>query len=393
MNKIIYILGCVLFLHSQPSVSSPITGNNFLYWQESQKPLIQNELGVIFKEENGFTVTGPLAPLMKHNSNIDEAFQALRVICHHSDDLCEAITIIQNIPHLSLSQYFLQPEYEGVLAIHHNNGLQTPVLFCTLQQTRYMIWYKDQIDNPGIDTSSPEFQSYAQAILEYFDNLEDLMPFDPPKSGDYDLPPSCDLFPEEKPPVISQTEYQELLSKHQGIDWGTIKNIKGFIPCKELKNQLILQAPQYALQDENKHLFQKHLQMLYESQGRDLIGKPLTHESMENAEPGMYLFAVAISGKARFAKVSTNPEYNSHAVLLLGEPALCAGGMNVEGCDGKHISSADIFSSEYLFSPYSENIYEVITNESNHYLSTIGHLLKVLKDEGIPHTSMIIEKY
>lgn len=393
MNKIIYIIGCLFFLHSQLALSTTITGNDFLYWKETQKPLIQGELEIIFQEENGFTVTGPLAPQMHNNSNTDEAFHALRVICHHSDQLCEAITIIENIPHLALRKYFLQPEYEGVLAIYHSQGVVIPVLFCTLQQTRYMIWYKGQVENPEVDTSSPEFQSYAKAILEYFDNLEDHMPFDPPQPASYDLPSSCELFPDDKPPMISKSEFQKLLTKHQKIDWEDIKNVKGFIPSEEFKQHLIMHAPQYAFQDENKHLFQKHLQALYESHGPDLIGKPLTYDSMENSEAGEYLFAVAISGKARFARVASDVEYNSHSVLLLGEPALCAGVMRIGDDKGKYIFSANIFSAQYLFSPYSENIYDVISKESDQHLSTIGHLLKVLQDEGIPHQSMIIEKY
>lgn len=393
MIKHFYLIICSLVFYLDPLFSNTIKGTDFNAWIESQNPQIQKELEVIFKEENGFTVTGPLSPLMNHNSNTDEAYHALRVICHHSDNLCEAITIIENIPHLSLRQYFLQPEYEGVLAVHHCCGKQTPVLFCTLQQTRYMIWYKDQVDNPDIDTNSQEFHSYAQAILEYFDNLEDQMPFDPPKSIDYDLPPSCEVFPEKKSTSISHSDYQKLLTSHQNINWGTIRGVKGFIPSEELKDYMISNAPHCAFQDMNSHLFQKHLQKLYDSQGRDLIGKPLTADSLDTTAPGTYLFAVAISGKARFARLAGDPEHNSHSVLLLGEPALCAGIMEI-GCDGtSFVSSANIFSPQYFFSPYADDIHEIITKKSDNYIATMGHFLQILKNEYIPHESIIIKKY
>jgi hypothetical protein len=393
MNKIFFTIGFILIFNMQTCMAQVIGGNDFLYWQESQYVEIQNELEIIFKEENGFTVSGPLSPLMQHNSNIDEAFHALRVICHHNESLCEALTIIDNIPHLSLRQYFLQPEYEGVLAMHHCDGQQTPILFCTLQQTRYMIWYKDQVENPNIDTFTSEFQSYAKAILDYFDNLEDHMPFDPPRSIDFDLPSTCDLFPKEQTPLFSDADYHNLLSSHRVINWEYAHDITGFIPSDNLTNKLINNAPKFALQNKNQHLFQKHLQMLYESQGRDLIGRPFTKDTLIKAEPGRYLFTVAISGKARFAKISMTPQFNSHALLLLGEPTLCAGILTISDCHGKHLSKMNIFSEQYLFSPYAENIYEIITEDSDQYLFTIGHFLKVLQNERIPHDSMVVEKY
>jgi hypothetical protein len=365
---------------------------------------------------HGFYVSVPLDLDFSGNPDLQRLLRSHRVVCA---DLAAMDTIVRLLapPHDTtmdtVSWNSLEPAIgpapvsAGVLTWSPYDGKKVPVLICTVQQLRWLIWARDHWSQPNMAWSSG-LAHYGMAVLSYL-RRQDLAvdPNPPPDPARFDLPDSIDFYREPPDYVIQgYSAYKAYLSEHAAIGHdfanGAIEVWAKDSLLDALKN---LSEPVLYPNKEAAGL-QIEFREFYERGGTTRVLKTLDATLFSDLESGEYFYGVNASGQVRLGRELPREELDrilaetghkapraNHAFLFPGEPLLTAGALWIERDSSATLVAASAGSGHYFYSNIQPSIREDIAEKSDGYLLSIGHFFRALDALGIAYDSVLISKF
>ncbi len=392
---------------------SPII-SEFPEWRKCQDIELQRHLESLFPEDQGYLITGPLAPDMARIApGVGERiFSSQRVICPDPASLSAAVTqVVQSDLFRSVRVYIaealidtLYGGYRGVLAVYTNNGEEKVIQLNTVNQTRWLIWRVATSHTSGNENS---YYQYSIAVSDYLyavdSGQEDAKE---PRASSFGLPQNLDFYPPRPEYVIEgYANYKEFLYRHREIITDFARGIEAFIPTDSLLSILKANVPRVAYFNKEAPLLQYEYRKFFERGGDVRVMRTLTPDIFIALAPGEYFFAIGLSEKIRFSRELPREEVGkieketgkkvpraNHAFLFPGEPVLTAGAFFIEGQDPSHLAQVNAHSGHYFYSNTTATIREDITVHGNEYLLTLGHFFNALDSLGISYNEILINK-
>lgn len=389
----------------------PVRGAAFDSLVAAQQMELQYLMEIVFPEERGFLVTGPLDPLLESDiTKIRRLYQTVRVVCPDLESFRVARDSLENreaLLHLSAYRENLESSrrsepagYRGAMALIKYRGQEHYIQILTLGQLRWLIWAEHvllAVEPPDDD----RLDDYAQAVSNYLYMIDQgIDEVEPPRAFAWGLPPEYDIYAEPPGYVIpGYQNYKDFLHTHEPIHTPFARGIINFVPSDSLLAALTRKAPEVAWPNKEYPMLQDEYRKFISREGDVRIMETLTRKGFDTLQPGEYLFGIAPSGKIRFARELLREEVEriahetgkkvpraNHAFLFPGEPLLTAGAFFIEHEEGKPvIVHVNAQSGHYFYSNVSPTIREDITEKSDRYLLTLGHVFAALDQLGIDH--------
>lgn len=406
----------VLFLNSVALAGpkDPVEGRDFKALVESQDVEFQKHLETLFPETEGYLITGPLDPLMSKGIRGDKIFHAIRVVCPDLISLERAVdrarqtegfdSVSVNPPSARTA---LPPGFRGAVAIAQRPSGEKTVQFCTVNQTRWLIWLR-QILHEGIPSvKRAAFERYTLAVSNYMSAIDrGQLDAPEPKTIDFGLPQEFALYAPRPDYVIEGYQnYKDFLYDHSGITTEFARGIVAFVPTDSLLNVMKTDLPVRAFPNKEAPLLQYEYRKFFERRGDVRVLRTLTSEVFAALKPGEYFFAVGLSGKIRFGREFLREEVErlekqtgkkvpraNHAFLFHGEPLKTAGAFFIEGEESPRLARVNAHSGHYFYSNVTATIRKDIAERSDEYLLTLGHFFRALDRQGIAYDSVLISK-
>jgi hypothetical protein len=362
----------------------PIRGAAFEKLIAAQNLEFQDYLRTLLPEEAGFVVAGPLDPSFDAGSEHDTLYQLTRVVCP-SAAYCDSSAYvfektypaeIRDIKAVGWPKSHCYRGHCGRVAVLDFGGRNTPVLFLSFQQNRWLVWWRRVVLMGGADPGA--LKRFSESVVYHLCSSDrGAVPKDssnPPSAADYGLPPELDLYPPRPDYVIQGYQnYKDYLDEYADIETYFADGILAFVPTDSLLGVLKIRT--------------------------------LTAEVLKTLEPGEYFYAVGLNGRIRFAYETPREEVErieketgkkmpraNHAFLFPGEPVLTAGAFFVGHDPDRKIVEVDTHSGHYFYSNITDTIRDDIARRSDDYLLTIGHFFNALDREGIPYDHILISK-
>lgn len=415
------LIGCFLVALSCSSVfagpSDPITGDAFDSLLASQHLDIQMELATLFPESDGYFVTGPLDPLLDHSEDVNSLYHSLRVICPDLASLTRIVPVLKEDDrfgrikaHIEKSRGGDESGYRGVTAELRLDGQDWPVQFNTTNQTRWLIWARENIYSAAAnDLDEGDLEDYAEDVSDYLYAIDQgYLDAVEPQPDDHDLPSRVGVY--DPPPdyvIEGYQNYKDYLHSHADIATDFAQGILAFIPGDSLERAFMETAPEAAYPNKEAPMLQHEYRTFFQRGGSVRTMQTLTQHGFDTLMTGEYFFAVGLNGKVRFGRELLREEVArieaetgrkvpraNHAFLFPGEPVLTAGAFFVEHDDNDqpYISHINAQSGHYFYSNVTPTIRKDIAVHSNTYVLTLGHLLAALAKMEIPFDSVLISK-
>jgi hypothetical protein len=393
----------------------PVRGEAFRCLVASQDTAFQDYLRVLFLENDGYVVAGPLDPCWPDKQ--DFLFDLPRVICANRNLFDGADSVFEDSL-VAADRGRIDPvSRPGYSEIHYwmldftINGKRKNAVVLSYQHNREVIWeQRVRLEAAGTPWSEKRW-SYMQAMRDYVHELDDGDNADgtsgePPRAADFGLPDSYDLYPPRPDYVIQGYQnYKDYLHEHADIETYFADGILAFVPTDSLLDVLKRDAPEVAWPNKEAPLLQHEFKKFFDRGGDTRVMRTLTAEVLKSLESGEYFYAVGLNGKIRFAREMPREEIDrieketgkkvpraNHAFLFPGEPVLTAGAFFVVRDREARIAGVDTHSGHYFYSNVSETIREDVAVRSDEYLLTIGHFFRALDREGIPYDEILIRK-
>jgi hypothetical protein len=341
----------------------------------------------------------------------------MRVICPDLSSLEAAVAALDTRDQFkvkNVNKYMDTPEngdpagFRGILAKVSWEGNDHTILIATIQQIRWLIWFKQFLVSEGERSPPEEYAEYSLAVSNYLHRLDSGTELpEPPVAGAHGLPRRFDLFAPAPDYVISGYQnYLDFLYAHSEIRTDFVRGVTAFVPTDSLLSAIIEQAPREAFPNKEAPMLQHEYHKFFDRGGDTRVMETLTQAGFDTLAEGEYFFAVSLAGKIRFGRELLRAEVErlekqtgrkvpraNHAFLLPGEPVLTAGAFFVEKEDVPRIVRVTAQSGHYFYSNVSKTIREDISQRSDHYLLTLGHFFGALRNLGIPYDNILISKF
>ncbi|UCD63486.1 MAG: hypothetical protein JSW34_12170 [Candidatus Zixiibacteriota bacterium] len=396
----------------------PITGVLFAEWTAAQQTELQNLLGGVLPERDGYLIPGPLDIRAAESSDAGPFYHSLRIVCPDLAAQQEALKalsgddpgrIIEQEIYLDRVEADEPIGYRGILLKMELGGMPVTIQLSTVQQTRWLIWAKQFFVSQG-DTpaDSRAVAAYASAVSDYFHQLDRGAGEAAPAAVDFGLPQALDIYAPPPDYVIpGYDNYQNFLHSHNEIKTDFARGITAFMPSDSLLKAIVDNAPAVAFPNKEAPMLQREYRKFYDRQGDVRVMSTLTRAGFDTLAAGEYFFAVGLSGKIRFGRELLRAEVDrleketgrkvpraNHAFLFPGEPVLTAGAFFLDEVDGEPVlTEVSAQSGHYFYSNVSPTIKEDISVNSNHYLMTLGHFFKSLNEMEIGYGDVLIRKF
>ncbi|UCD17574.1 MAG: hypothetical protein JSV44_01345 [Candidatus Zixiibacteriota bacterium] len=395
----------------------PITDEDFNSHSAGQQVDLQNELVRIFRESDGFITIGPLSPVTYPESVADSFWSSVRVIgsgFRHYRDALDILNapdkfhhIINNVRGLEADFDVIVPGFRGtVIEVNWAGGI-TWIQFLSPQQMRFALWLHDTRKRAGRNFDNAAFAGYVLAVSGYLAEIENGNFEAPePKSQDYGLPDSLDLYAADPDYVIQgYRNFKDSLYSHAELQTDFAQGITAFIPTKETLEYMKASAFPEAYPNKEAPKLQEELREFFRRGGKLHTMQTLTKEGFDTLGTGEYFFAVGLSGKIRFGRELEREEVErieretrqkvpraNHAFLFPGEPVLTAGAFFIDKRADQKLVRVNAQSGHYFYSNIHESIYDDIAKKSDRYLMSLGHFFKALDLLKIDYEGILISK-
>jgi len=382
-------------------------------------PLMTTLLSV-FPEENGWFVEGPLGvtPFMPEDAR--KFFDQPRVIAPDIDALQIAVgKLFAASGQLRIKKITRYDEKPGADGLPGFRGIwcqaedKDAVGFSILtpNQNRFLLWAKDQYYPAfGVDTIEGKIRDwYARSVSEHLASIDYNVPDSGiPVAAERSLPVWMELYPAAPPMVIQDAlKFEEFLAASSEIKiWGW-EGLAAFIPTASAINRFIASAEDTLYPNRNAVLLQGDLRSFHAAGGKQAAINALTEAALDTLSSGNYAFAVDRYGRIRIARwpgekaagdapteqaVSAPPI--SHALLFPGAAVLTAGTIELGRLGNRPaVKLVTTRSEPYFYSRIAPSIREDITDASNSYLLSLGHLFSSLKAMDVALDSVLIRKF
>jgi hypothetical protein len=395
--------------------NSPISGERFQSLVNSQQVDVQRTLQGILPESRGYFITGPLNPIRAENFELGLAYSTVRVICPDLELYNEAIELLAAsmvfddviVRRCELDGQCEPTGYQASFVELVRGEMWERIEVNTIQQTRFLIWYRE-VKELGWDTTDlVSRDEYAEAVSGYLAQVDSgMVDAVSPRARDYGLPEMYDIYAPAPEYIISGYQnYKEFLYSHAEVRTEFANGILAFIPTEATLAQFKESAPQEAYPNKEQAMLQDEYREFFSRGGDMSILQTLTAEGFDTLKTGEYFFAVGLSGKIRFGRelerevvarieeeTGKKVPRGNHAFLFPGEPVLTAGAFFIDTDAEQRLEKVNAQSGHYFYSNVTETIREDIAARSDHYLLTLGHFFNSLESLGIPHDRTLISK-
>jgi hypothetical protein len=411
---LLFFLCLFLSLSLYAGPKDPIVGAEFESFKSAQNIELQSALRECLTEEQGYIVVGPLDPRVTESES-PSYYHTVRVICPNLESQAGAANLLAARAIFSIKNSFsfvekpsadALPGYRGILLDLTFEDKPYDVQLQTLQQLRFLLWAKDNLISPPNPDQIEPLKKYAAAVSEYL-FLMDKQKFDTPspKAVEFGLPESADIYAPAPAYVIEgYKNYKDFLFSHAEIVTDFTKGFLGFVPTDSTLARLKSKTAATAYPNKEAPLLQEEFKKFVERGGLMSSMRTLTKALFDSLQPGEYFFAVGINGTVRFGRELTReevakieetgkkPARGNHAFLFPGEPIMTAGAFFI-GCDSPgQITAINTQSGHYFYSNITSTIREDISERSDSYFVTVGHMLMALDNLGIDYNGAVISK-
>ncbi len=423
MRLVLHVTGCilaaVLFCLSVVSAGpkSPISGARFDSLLQAQNEKFQGYLESVFGEEDGSVVTGPLDPFFKGKKDAEQLYHSVRIICPDIEILENIPDILQKDSLLTIGQstiYLHQCRldfpvgYRGALLYITWQG-DTYLLQCnTIQQTRWLIWVKGILAGKDNTIAVMPLEAYSREVSDYFYGTDrgwnDIKIKNAVEFGLFD---TLD-FNREVPEYVIEgyQNYKNYLRRHAAVYTGFASGILAFVPSDSLLKAMKKRVRNMAFPNKEYRALQAEFEEYFARGGSLKSLHTMSKDIFDTLPTGEYFFGVGVTGRIRFGRELTREEVDrievetgqkapraNHAFLFPGEPLLTAGAIFIERDESSKIVEITAGSGHYFYSNISKSIRSDISEKSDEYVLTLGHLFKALDKLGIEYSGVLIRKY
>jgi len=406
MKRLFLILICVLLLSQfLIGAEAPVSGEKFEEWVELQNLPFQDTLSVILPELEGFFVTGPLDPFIELDNGV--AYKNVRIVASDIYGFTKAKAIIgrEFTGTRELKRY---NPHCGEVAVEIVFGDDShTVILTTIQQVRYLIWLRRNIEKGWMDEPNSRRESYNFAVCSYLASVDSgFVQDDPPSVEDFGIAPRFDIYAEPPDYVIQGYQnYKDFLYSHADIEIDFAHGIYAFIPTDSTLAVFKNSALREAYPNKEAAMLQEEYRKFFERGGSVSTINTLSSMGYDTLTTGEYFFAVGLSGKIRFGRELLREEVDriekqtgkkvpraNHAFLFPGEPVLCAGAFFIDTDSENQLVKVNAQSGHYFYSNVNESIREDISERSDIYFYSIGHFLRALDRLGIQYENILLSK-
>ncbi len=414
---ILLILIVTLPCHTFGTAKDPIAGQAFAEFQARQVPELQKTLTKVFPESEGYLVSGPIDIRVSGHPEVERLYHSIHVISPDLSSLEVAMAAFDaqdQVKVKAVEKYIDTAKhrdpagFRGVLAEVSWGDNDHTILIATIQQMRWLIWFRQFTASEGARSPPQEYSEYSVMVSDYLFSLDSGAERpEPPEASAHGLPQQIDLFAPPPDYVISGYQnYLDFLYAHSEICTDFVRGVKAFLPTDSLLSVLIEQAPKEAFPNKEAPMLQHEYRKFFDRGGDTRVMETLTKVGFDTLAEGEYFFAVSLTGKIRFGRELLRSEVErlerqtgrkvpraNHAFLFPGEPVLTAGAFFIERGDIPRISRVTAQSGHYFYSNVSATIREDISQRSDYYLLTLGHFFRALRNLGIPYNDILISKF
>lgn len=390
--------------------NEPISGTEYEVLIASQYPEVQEWLGQLFPESQGYIILGPIQ-LDSNFSASSRIKSRFRLICTTNTEhewiakvLTDSAGVGQNFRLIGtprdskISLYsFKYGKDEFYITVYTGHSFRASL---------WEIMIRTFDDFAEFESS---LHAYAAAIDDKLASLE---------LGEVEGPfPMADSFgvPERfgfyaKPPdyvIQGYQNYKDLMSKNTVISTEFVSGVYEIKATDDLLETFKKNAPKEAYRNKEAAKLQEELKTFFERGGKLQQMNSLTAIGFDTLKAGEYFFAVSLSGRIRFGRELLREEVErieketgrklpraNHSFLFPGEPILTAGAFVIEMINGTpNIVKVNAGSGHYFYSNISPTIRNDIVVRSNHYLLTLGHFFSSLNSLGLSYSGITISKF
>ncbi|MEW5702223.1 MAG: hypothetical protein AB1792_08345 [Candidatus Zixiibacteriota bacterium] len=388
-------------------------------------PPIMRTLLEIVPEKNGWFVDEPLVAVPGTPDEARPLFECFRVIVPDLESLDKAIgRLTANAPKLpikKITRYDREPGapglagFRGIWCKTEDEAL-VGFAIVTVNQNRFLLWAK-QGYYPSYATDSINAKvrdQYARDVSRYLAGVDAKVPDnEAPQATGRMLPEWMDLYPPPPDHARSKPETYNLravdsitsiMARAAEIRaWG-FQGIEALVPTASTLASIIDSAPDtlwpnreaYAIQDQFKGFFEGR----YDVSG---VPRPLDRETFNLLKRGPgYNFVMDRYGRVRFCESDNEQdEAKPFSLHFPGAWVLSTGAFQLEmvpdwgSTDPKRVGMLVINRNPYFWSLHSPLAVPpdsaVWLTEAN--LRSLGHFLRVLRQEQIPFEGLLIRKF
>ncbi|MEZ5359772.1 MAG: hypothetical protein R3F48_13215 [Candidatus Zixiibacteriota bacterium] len=395
---------------------SPITGQRFDSLINAQHVDLQRHLEMIFPEDSGFFVTGPLDPFFDGPKDAEQLYHSVRIVCPSLDflesclsrlDADPKITVDRSAEYLHQCRLDFPVGFRGLLVFIDWSGKRYLLECNTWQQTRWLIWVKGILEGKDNTIEMMPLEAYSREVSDYLYHMDrgwdDIRL---KKSTEFGLFDTLDFYRDPPDYVISGYQnYKIFLADHAAIHTDYAKGLLAFVPSDSLRAAIISHAPKAAFPNKEYRKLQEEMLEFFARGGDMSILHTLTAEVFDTLPAGEYFFGVGLTGKVRFGREMLREEVAqieaetgrkapraNHAFLFPGEPLLTAGAFFIERDSLPRIVEITAGSGHYFYSNVCKTIREDVTERSDYYFQTLGRFFKALDSLGIDYSGAMIRK-
>ncbi len=396
-----------------------VTGTAFDSLIAVQDTAFQNHVRGLFKNGDGYLMTGPMDPLFDGPPDSRMIYHSHRLTCPDHASISKAVAALRSDTAIRIIDYRecltgrcndMPQGYRGALLWIDWRGDIHILQLNSIQQTRWLIWAKPYLVHSDWSFTFDKLGAYADALADFlFASGRGWSDFKRPDASLLGLPDSLDFYRPQPDYVIEGYQnYKDFLKRHRPMYTDFARGVLSLVPSDSLLAALAADPPYIAYRNKEYRALQHEFEKFITRGGdfRDIA--VLTKTVLDTLSPGEYLYAVGASGLIRFARELTREEVHrieeqsgqkvpriNHAFLFPGEAILIAGAFFIEHSeDGiPYFHKINAQSGHYFYSNLTPTIRTDISEKSNTYILSLGHFFRALEREGISVSDALISKY
>lgn len=418
-QTLFFILVTIIVVSGSVAADSiePIKGQRFDSLMSAQHVDLQRHLEVIFPEDSGFFVTGPLDPFFDGPKDAEQLYHSIRIVCPSLDmlescldrlDADKEIVVDRSAMFLHQCRLDFPVGYRGLLVFVDWNDERYLLQCNTWQQTRWLIWVKDILEGKDNTIAVMPLEAYSREVSDYLYKIDrGWDDISIKKSSEFGLFDTLDFYREPPDYVIDGYQnYRDFLASHAAIHTDYAKGILAFVPADSLRRVMIKKAPKAAFPNKEYRKLQKEFLEYFTRGGEMASLHTLSAGIFDTLSSGEYFFGVGATGKIRFGRELLREEVEriehetgkkapraNHAFLFPCEPLLTAGTFFIERDSLSHMVRITAGSGHYFYSNVCKTIREDVSEKSDYYFQTLGRFFRALDNLGIDYSGAILQKF
>ncbi|GEM_PF-2134801 len=401
---IILFIGLITSLPVHADVLPPISGQAYDSLLAAQELGLQKMLEEQFPESEGYLVTGPIDPLLDIIPHIKPAYEAVRVI---SPDMGSYFAAIEKTGKLSIP--LGHAGFDGHLYEIEYNGKLDTALILPQGQNRFLIWLKRVTLMGWNALASPKLIRYANTMMLYFSQIDiGNYSYKMRDISEFVMPDKLALYAADNDSSSHYNpDYLTAFESFRGINIkGLANGVDSIVLDSAASLRMIDNAPKEAWQNQYQPLFQVEYRDFLESGGDFVSFKTLTPDNFSDLPDGNYFFAINVSGKIRYVwKMSDSdianiekatgikPAVPNETMLFPGEPLLCTGTFRIDSEYPNKLAEITVDSPHFFLFKIDGEAPEETSARTDHYLTSVGHLINALYKMGISTDKTVLKKF